>query len=183
MPFRPTPQTCFPPPLPPVDPGFVPCIGDTFCTFCSLTVETFLENDIDPLLPFHIGPSTNMATYQQEPGIKTWTSQITDANFNQFLIGIRCVALNYGMFKWQSRSAGRITPPSGTDITGSNPWRDAPSVIVSNDGYAYTIAFTVSNTPIWFGSRYHSGGVGGKLIERPDTSRSRPPNPPIPAIG
>lgn len=183
IPFRPTPQTCYPPPPPPLDPDIVPCIGTRFGSYASITIDTLYveQGGFHPDVKYP--PATNLALLTLAPGLRQWTSRITLPGKIDLEVGIRCWGELYGNFGWQTALNGRTTMPDGFVATIKSPWATAGQVDQLNDGHRIHISWNQVPNATYIGPIWILQPPACKLVNQPDSQRSRPPNPPLPNFG
>lgn len=182
IPFRPTPQTCYPPPPPPPDPGFIPCLGARFSEFALLKLTAPMYYTYETQIAYPPADGQNMTTFGEQPGIKQWTCNITGTAWQHVAVGIRCARDQYGSMHWQTMLRGIATTPTGEELVGNLPWATNGFVTTHHDGIRWTIHTKIEIYTQWQNLHWHLGHAQVTLTEMPTEPRSRPPHPPIPAI-
>jgi len=125
----------------------------------------------------------NMGIVTLAPGLKQFTARISAGPIVDVTVGVRCIATAYIPAQWQTMIAGRVESPTGVVMTGNIPWHNVVTVNHFHDGYAWNLSWTDHDPNGWKTAGWTLDGWLSTLVEVPDTSRSRPPNPPIPALG
>ena len=182
IPHRATPQTCFPPPPPPLNPDIVPCLGTPFGPYATIQLDCVLARHVGGNETIDLPRTGNMALLTLAPSLRQWTARITDSTSLDITAGIRCFGDLYGNHGWQTMLTGRVTTPDGHELNVVTPWANAGTVFATEDSYQWHVHWDQPLNATALGPIWNLHAASGILTNRPDDSRSRPPAPAIPFI-
>lgn len=183
LPFKPTPSTCFPPPPPPVYPGYVPCLGYDWGQLASLrlTISGILAFS-SPLTFIH-DTAENIANVTRGPGSIAWTTTLNATTIQATTIGIMCYDTGYAGNQWFTMINGRFDMPTGPALNPRRYWNPIQNPFVDPSPPAKRIFWQYSGVGEFQPGHWYVNALEATLTEISAPPRSRPPYPMIPSIG
>lgn len=179
---RKTPQTCYPPPPPQPPPGFCECTGSDPTQLIQLRLETEYQLVADPTAAVVRDVNWQMCNISFNAGQLTISATISGQQPNALTIKIYCVDDGISAPHWEGEASGIMTTPDGEEISDTAPRQIGPEELDHGDLAIYTIWTAINGPGRWENAKWRPVKMTATWYNVADTSRSRPPNPPIPAL-
>jgi len=183
LPFKATPSTCFPPPPPPVYPGFIPCFHLKWGDLASIQLDVLMTHAGQDLPLIASATGINIALVTKGPGDTQWTTTLNTPTLDNVQFGLRCLSFDYTGYHLYSFVRGRFNLPDGSNINAYCYWQPVEQFFITDDGHAKKAQWTIGNAYAFNNGYWYTYEVAGTLTEISAPPRSRPPYPMIPSIG
>lgn len=180
--YKPTPSTCFPPPPPPVFPGFVPCFNSAWGSLASLRLD--IRADSVGIVPPQtlIDSQTNVALVTKGAGLTAWTTTLNSPAMRRVQLGLQCVQTSYMGDRLQCMLMGTFVLPDFSEIDVSQFWDDPTNLRIATLDDPRTVKWNFFGQGQYRNQHWTLMILAATLSEISATPRSRPPAPMIPPI-